>query len=400
MNWTTPSDLRAQVRRLWERGDLLRACVTEGIDWPLRLTLKAPGAADLSDRFDAVRGWVREIAGTPQVRIEWRDRNHRVQGVQRLPAAAWIDSLPLALAFIGQTPAAQHFEALWRRAVAAQPALRPWLLKRPLQALELAGRFDRLLAVVAWVQAHPRPGVYLRQVDTPGVDSKFIEAHRGVLAEWLDLALPPSAVDTRATGAAQFARRYGFLDKPARIRFRPLDPALNPLPDGRGLPDMTLDAASFAALALPAARVFITENETNFLGFPPLAGAMVIFGAGYGWESLAAARWLQGRELHYWGDIDTHGFAILDALRVHFPRAASLLMDRETLLAHRAQWGTEPEPVRHDLARLGAAEAALYDDLRLDRIQPGLRLEQERIGFGWLTRRLAHLCAAPGACAQ
>ena len=27
---------------------------------------------------------------------------------------------------------------------------------------------ERLLAVVAWLQAHPRPGVYLRQVDAPG----------------------------------------------------------------------------------------------------------------------------------------------------------------------------------------------------------------------------------------
>ena len=46
----------------------------------------------------------------------------------------------------------------------------------------------------------------------PGVDSKFIEAHRGVLGEWLDLVLPPEAVDASAGGVAQFARRYGFLD--------------------------------------------------------------------------------------------------------------------------------------------------------------------------------------------
>lgn len=45
-----------------------------------------------------------------------------------------------------------------------------WMSRRPLQALELADRWERLLAVVAWLQANPRPGVYARQVDAPGVE--------------------------------------------------------------------------------------------------------------------------------------------------------------------------------------------------------------------------------------
>lgn len=271
-----------------------------------------------------------------------------------------------------------------------QPALLAWLTKRPLQSLELADRWERLLAVVAWLQAHPRPGVYMRQVDVPGVDSKFIEAHRGVLTEWLDLALPPDTIDVAATGVSQFARRYGFLDKPARIRFRLLDPALPSLPGCQGLSDITLDAVSFAGLALPVEQVFITENETNFLAFPAVPQAIVIFGYGYGygWEALARASWLNACDVRYWGDIDTHGFAILDQLRSYFPHVASFVMDRETMLAHRVQWGEEPEPARHDLTRLTVEEAALYDDLRFDRIQAKLLLEQERIGYGWLSDHL------------
>ena len=401
MSWTLPADLRAQVQRLWERGDLLRATVdASAVAWPLRLSLKAPSAADLSERFEAVRDWVRAVSDTEQVRIEWRDWNHRVQGAQRLPDTVWLDSLPAALAFIGKARQAQRFQALWQQTAAVQPALLVWLRKRPLQALDLAERWERLLAVAAWLQAHPRPGVYLRQVDVPGVDSKFIEAHRGVLAELLDLALPPEHIETGASGVAQFTRRFGFLDKPVRIRFRLLDPALPSLPGlancaslpglphGALLPDLTLDAASFAALSLPIERVYITENETNFLAFPPLDRAIVVFGAGYGWEALARAAWLQRCRLHYWGDIDTHGFAILDHLRCHFPHAASLLMDRQTLLAHRAHWGEEPDPVRHDLPHLTPEEAAVYDELRFDRLQPRLRLEQERVGFGCLIGRL------------
>lgn len=391
MSWTTPADLRAQVQRRWDRGELLRATVADAIAWPLRLSLKTPGASDLSDRFEAVRDWVRALADTPQVRIEWREWNHRVQGAQRLPAAVWLDSPQEALAFIGKTRQAQRFADLWRGTAAAQPSLLAWLSRRPIHALDLADRWERLLAVVAWLQAHPRPTVYLRQVDVPGVDSKFIEAHRGVLTELLDLALPPEVIETDATGVAQFTRRFGFLDKPTRIRFRLLDQALPSLPGCEGLPDITLDAASFAALTLPIERVFITENEINFLAFPPAADAIVVFGAGYGWEALARASWLHRCQLHYWGDIDTHGFAILDQLRAHFPDAASFLMDRQTLLAHRAHWGDEPDPVRHDLSRLTSEETTVYDDLRLDRLQPRLRLEQERVSFERVKQHLREL---------
>ncbi len=394
MSWTTPSDLRAQVQRLWERGELLRAAVSDVIAWPLRLSLKAPSAADLSDRFEAVRERVHALADTPQIRIEWRDWNHRVQGAQRLPSSVWLDDLQHALAFIGKSPEARRFVLLWQQTERAQPALMAWLLRRPLQALDLAERWPPMLAVVGWLQVHPRPGIYLRQVDVPGVDSKFIEAHRSVLIELLDLALPAEAVELSATGVPQFARRYGFLDKPVRIRFRLLDARIPALSGCTGLSDITLDAASFATLQLPIERVFITENETNFLAFPGVARAIVVFGAGYGWEALARADWLQRCALHYWGDIDTHGFAILDQLRAHHPQVASFLMDRETLLAHREHWGEEPTPVRHELTRLMPSERALYDDLRFDHYQPRLRLEQERIGFSSVTERLARLSSS------
>ncbi|MBS0372554.1 MAG: hypothetical protein JSS57_25540 [Proteobacteria bacterium] len=391
MNWTTSTDLRAQVQRLWDRGELLRASVSGAIEWPRRLSLKTPVASDLTERFEAVREWARAVADTPHVRIEWREWTHRVQGRQRLPTAVWVDSSPDALAFIGQARAARHYLALWQQTAVAQPTLLPWLIKRPLQVLELADDWERLLTVVAWLQAHPRPGVYLRQVDAPGVDSKFIEAHRGILTEWLDLALPPEAIDATASGVAQFARRYGFLDKPLRLRFRLLDPALPSLPGCNGLPDITLDAASFARLALPVRRVFITENETNFLAFPPAAKAIIVFGAGYGWDALAPATWLQDCNVYYWGDVDTHGFAILDQLRQYLPHAASFLMNRETLLAHRPHWGKEPAPTQRELPRLTAEEATLYDALRFDHLQPGLRLEQEHVSYRWLSDKLTHI---------
>jgi hypothetical protein len=42
--------------------------------------------------------------------------------------------------------------------------------------------------------------MYLRQVDVPGVDTKFIERHRAVLTELLDAQLNRSRVEAAASG--------------------------------------------------------------------------------------------------------------------------------------------------------------------------------------------------------
>ena len=299
------------------------------------------------------------------------------------------------MALIGKAREVATFQRVVEATGSRQPALLPWIARRPLKALRLADDWHRLLDIVGWLQDNPRPGIYLRQMDLPGVHTKFIETRRGVIGELLDGALPPEAIDAGAIGAAGFARRYGFLDKPERIRFRVLDPSHALIPGGRGrnapCQDVTLDAATFAALDPGVSRVFVTENETNFLAFPDLGGAMVVFGGGYGFGSLGRAHWLSSCRLFYWGDIDTHGFAILDALRSHFDHVESFLMDRDTLAAFRTLWGTESSPIDRDLPRLTAEEHALHDDLRFNRIASNLRLEQERIGFEWVRNRLDRL---------
>lgn len=187
---------------------------------------------------------------------------------------------------------------------------------------------------------------------------------------------------------------------PITLRLRFLDPACAIVPGGDGPPlmDIALTSAALAALNPPVERVFMTENETNFLAFPPAPGSLVLFGAGYGIGTLAGAQWLRERALHYWGDIDTHGFAILDQLRGYAPHAQSFLMDRATLLAHGEHWSREASPVTRDLPRLTADEAALYDELRMNRLGTSVRLEQERIGFATVQRTVLELARGMGGC--
>jgi hypothetical protein len=368
----------------------------------MRLKLKGPSARELSELFGEARSWIAgliEGAGSPGYRLEMKAIEHRQLGANDIPIAAIFDRPEDALAFIGKRRDASRLLRLAGEIGTAFPELGDWIVKRPLVVLEREADWPALLATLAWFRAHPRSGLYARQIDAPGVHSKFVETHRGLLAELLDIILPSEAVDSEAVGALSFARRYGLREKPARVRFRVLDPALGlrvamaasssePRPEELGLL-----SADFARLFPPQGadtlpRVFITENEVNFLAFPAVAGSLIVFGSGYGFAAIALAEWLHRCRVLYWGDLDTHGFAILDQLRADFPDAGSLLMDRKTLLAHRELWTSEATPTKAELGRLRPDERALYDDLRYDRLAPALRLEQERIGFAWVESAL------------
>ncbi len=389
--WSTPNDIHRRLKKAWDNGRILASFAGGDPVFPIRIPLRTPGTRALSDEFEAARKWIRVLtteekqSGGAGYLLEWREFRHPQLGANRIPIAAMIESERDGLTLIGKQREAERFRKVASTITGKYPALSAWVAKRPLAVLEHVEAWPKLLAVIEWIVLHPRPSVYLRQIDAPGVDTKFIERYRTLLGELLDFVLPPEGVDTAATGGSGFERRYGFRSKPAQIRFRLLDPALHI----RGLSDLSVTSDEFARLDLPDARVFITENEINFLAFPPVPRSMILFGAGYGFESLVRAEWLGEREIFYWGDIDTHGFAILDQLRALFPKTESLMMDRETLLEHRSSWGREAHPTGRDLNRLTPDESALYDDLRFDRLAPALRLEQERIGFAWAERELS-----------
>jgi hypothetical protein len=383
MGWSTPEDLRDQVKRLWDRGRLVgdhEAAAT----FPLDLRLRRPTSAELGARFDDVRAWIHRLEEESKVRrgfgydIAWAEVDHRQLGRNRIPVGVFVPSKEDALRLIGKQRAAERFDRLVATTREACPELEAWTAKKPLALLDHADDWEKILSVVRWFQSNRRPGIYLRQVDIRDVDTKFIEARRGLLMELLDLALAPEHIALAAK--RHFESRYGLLSKPPLVRFRILDPRHRI----GGLSDLSVRASELATWTCRLRRVFITENEINGLASPMLEDSMVVFGLGYSVDRLDCIEWLREKEIHYWGDIDTHGFAILDRLRSRFPHARSLLMNRETLMEHRQLWGQEDAPHPGPLPRLEGDEASLFEDLVASRLGEGVRLEQERIRFGWV----------------
>ncbi|QJQ97698.1 Wadjet anti-phage system protein JetD domain-containing protein [Halomonas sp. PGE1] len=397
--WTTPEEIRRQLQRHWDSGALLAARLPADDGeplFPLALRLRRPTARDITERFAEVAAWVRQLRDNSRdalghgYAITFRRQGNRVQGSNELPAALSVPGAEDALRLLGRQRDAERFDALAEEILARQPRLADWLRRQPLKALEHKESWPRLLAVLDHFQRHPRPGCYPRQLAIPGVDTKFIEARRGLLAALLDEVLPASAIDAEASGVRGFNQRFGLRSPSPLVRLRLLDPTLHV----QGLSDLSLPAEQFTTFRPAVERVFITENQTNGLAFPDVPRSLVVFGLGYGLEHLVRTPWLREVEVYYWGDIDTHGFGILDRVRASLPDARSLLMDQQTLLAHRSLWGEEPadKRLRTTPRRLTDAELALFLALRDDTWAERVRLEQERIDFDWLRQRLPAAC--------
>jgi hypothetical protein len=398
----SPDTIREHARKLWATGKPLRSLLNDEPAFPRPVPFRKPSAQEWLDHFGELHAWVERLEADSKARVgsgyslRYRELAHRKVGRLRVPEIIEFETVEDLAQSIGEVNALRRFQALASTLRASEPRLMDWLAAHPLIAVEHAASFSRLLAVSSYLQEHPRPMRYARELDIPGVDSKFIEEHQALLREWLDRLLSAEAVDTTVKGLAQngFERRYGLRCEDPVIRFRWLD--------GRyalagGITEATVPMPQFVAYTPPCSRVYVTENKISFLTLPEANDALAIFGGGYAIDRLGGVPWLQERMVYYWGDIDTHGFAILSRLRRYWPHVRSFLMDRNTLMAHRDFWGEEPQPHRslEDLKGLQVEEQLLYGDLRDNRLGVNVRLEQERIGFAYVCRAVKSVTKEP-----
>lgn len=379
--WTTPADIRSAVQRGWENGTLLRGFAQHepfpAIDVPLR----GPAAADLGEHFDRARSWAEQLRRGSRdgraYRVIEGTTGGRLAGRTALPQRALVAEYDQAWLLLGTSADAAGYRCMID-AAAAVPVAREWALAHPTQALRLRAEWEPVLAAYRWLDDHRRSGLYLRQVSAPGVDTKLIERHRSVLAVMLGVP----------TGAASFVRALGMAQKPAAVRLR-FDPAVFGLP--AGVSEATFRADELGAWDAAPHAALIVENEITYLSVPIPQDGVVLWGKGFDLEESASLAWLKEAPVTYWGDLDTHGFAMLNRVRAHLPHVRSVLMDRDTLLAHEDRWGREPKPTTATLPRLDPDEAAVYSDLVSDRYAPAVRMEQERIDWAWAMERLAAL---------
>jgi hypothetical protein len=375
--WTTPVDIAARVRRRWDDGSLLRAYANGDPFDPIEVPLRGPKPLQVGDDVAAARDWVAAVdAGRcedSRYTLQWQSIGGRQIGRNQLPVRAVVSSIEQAWALLGVATAVGRFDELL--ALAHQhPQVRQWVIDHPLRALDLAAEMPQLISAYAWLDDHRQSHRYLREISAPGVDTKFAERHRTVLAAMLGVS----------STTAGFLAGLGLRSKPGLIRLRPA-PSLGLL---SSLTELAARSEELAQLTVEPRTAVIVENEISYLSVDVPEDGVVIWGKGFEVDAVGRLRWLAQADVLYWGDIDTHGFAILDRLRAWLPRARSALMDRDTLLAHRDRWVIEDRPANSVLTRLTPDEQDLYSELVGDGFGERVRLEQERIDWHWVEQRL------------
>lgn len=378
--WTTVDDIARHVRRRWTDGTLL-AAFGRGEPFTVQdLPVRGPKASEIGADLGAVQEWAAELDRASRrgahFEIVYADIGGREFGRNRIPSRVRIETFDQAWALLGVEREVTAYRAILD-VVSTKDAVRDWVIGKPLKALGATDDWPALLAAYEWLAGARGSGRHLRTIDAPRIDTKFVERHRAALGTLLGVS----------GTAAGFERALGLATKPEQLRMR-FEPGFAGLPPR--VTEATFRVDEVADLRVGVQAAVVVENETTFLSLDPPDKGVLLWGKGFDIDRVGKMRWLAQAPVWYWGDLDTHGFAILDQLRAWLPQTESFLMEEESFLRHRDRWGSEPSPTSARLDRLRADEAALYADLVGDRYGTAVRLEQERLDWGWVIDHLPY----------
>lgn len=324
--------------------------------------------------------WREILPQRPGWRVVLAEQRFRTVGLTvRLPRELTVDSTESLLRALhpnGITP------ALWRTALSrlqrfcetfaltsdesrksAVAALRS--LKLLFSSDTSDREFEAVLNTLSWLLRHPNAGLFPRALPVEGVDSKWLERRRGTLARlW-------NTVTGENVSAADFLEHAGLLRLPQFVSVRN---ASSWVKEGTAENVVKLTPEALAQTAPEGPFVLIIENEQTALSLD-LGNVPIFFGLGYGVTLLASLPWMKEKRILYFGDLDTHGLAILAECRRLFPQTESVLTDLATFERFRALAVLEPKQAALPTDRLTTEER----DLGVRLLAEGLRLEQERI---------------------
>ncbi len=333
--------------------------------------------------------WREILPQRPGWRVVLAEQRFRTVGLTvRLPRELTVDStesLIRALQPNGVTP------AVWRTAISrlqrfcetfgltsddsrrsAAASLRGLKLLFPQDTSDR--EFEAVLGTLSWLLRHPNAGLFPRALPVAGVDSKWLEKRRGTLARlW-------NTVTGENVSAADFLEHAGLLRLP---QFVSVKNAAAWVGEEAAEEVVKLPVETLAKKAPESPVVLIIENEQTALSLD-FRDVPIFLALGYGVTLLESLPWMKEKRILYFGDLDTHGLAILAECRRLFPQTESVLMDLPTFERWRAFAVTEPKGAEPSPEHLTPEERALADVLSAGR----LRLEQERIPLGTVREAL------------
>lgn len=376
----TAEEIKKKAERKYQ--DYLRGIVMcvpfEPIDI---LCDKKPGStiAEYEKELKDIRSLSKEVKGYGYT-IEWKTINTKNLGIQDLPGRVLFESSEDFERFLQKTKEVYCFRNDFSAILSTFPALMNWVEKYPMKVVENAGVWEDILKVLAYFSENPSPNLYIRELPIK-VHTKFIERNKAIIHELLDIIIAPFVCGEEK----EFEKRFNLKYVEPIVRLRVLDKEVASS-YFNGISDVSIPVSQFCDVQLPIKKIFVVENLVNFLTFPQIADAVVVWGKGYAVSAIKDSVMLKSSELYYWGDYDIQGFEILSQFRGYFPQTKSFLMDRATFDEYFEKDLGVPNNVSVDL-NLTSEERTLYEHLKLN----NYRLEQEKIPQDYLIKHLMEL---------
>ena len=376
----TQKDILKKLTTLYTRAEHIKAYLSNE-PFELSIKFKRLSQKDIEQNFLEVQKWIEELNQSP-FDIEFVEINYSSIGKQAIPKVLEINQ-EIFLKQLSKSKIFEQHKILIDQTIVKFPKLKELLISKPNLIILYDSVWIEILKVCEYFVANPKPNLYIRELDIEGVDTKFIENHKKVLDIFLSALWDRDISKLSQNG---FEKKYGLKYDLPTIRFRILDENLYI----HNFSDISLPLNEFSILDIACERVYITENKINGLSFPDIPNSIVIFGLGYGVESLKNIEWLKSKKIYYWGDIDTHGFAILSQIRGYFPQVGSILMDEELIEKYRYLGVEEPKAKRFlgELDNLSLEEEKVFERLKSDDSLKGLRIEQERVPLFYLNNKI------------
>lgn len=356
---------------------------------PLGRVTEAEALRNLSGLKAEVMKWREVLPQRPGWRVVIAEQRFRTVGLTvRLPRELTVDSTESLLKTLrpnGITTAVWHTALTRLRRFCATFALTSEESRKSaaaaLRSLKLLfpsdtsdREFEAVLRTLSWLLKHPNAGLFPRALPVEGVDSKWLERRRAALTRlW-------NTVTGENVSAADFLEHAGLLRLP---QFVLVKNAAAWVGEEAAEEVVQLPVETLAKKAPESPVVLIIENEQTALSLD-FRDVPIFLALGYGVTLLESLPWMKEKRILYFGDLDTHGLAILAECRRLFPQTESVLMDLPTFERWRAFAVTEPKGAEPSPEHLTPEERTLADVLSAGR----LRLEQERIPLGTVREAL------------
>jgi hypothetical protein len=377
-----PEEITQQALKWWQ--PFLQSHILNEPFFPkeiARIGKAKPG--DITHRFDVLQDEIEALYRESKNEkgsgywVKTAANNFRRTGTHQLPDSIVFETAEDYLHVTRKKSEWERFTSTYDLLISRLPQLRNWIFDNPLALTARDTNWEGIVVVSEYFIRHPRPALYIRQLPIP-VHTKFIEENESLIQSLLDFLIPDHIRDQ---SQRKFADRYYLQRDEPLIRLRILaseSPIINQISD------ISIRLSDFETWGWPYENVMLTENKMNFLTLPRLSSTIAIWsGGGFKVRYLRNARWLEDKNIYYWGDIDEHGFQILHQLRSYYNQTRSVMMDVATFDRFQEFVVAGEQNKAEKLSFLNEEEAHLYE--RLKKSRPLNRLEQEKIPQDYVT---------------